>query len=213
MGRKKKEKRGYLVDSEEAKKLFSVNKTPPMAKYVASMLNQVNGWAGGTKPENVGMVSQVIKDFRQSNPQGSLDDWKQYHQNLEGINGIDQSVKDIRTKLDDVLANLNDVSDEDIREWVENLTYEKTYSGLSAQELILSQIADTLGQTYRLGSADDEKKGIDGYINEKPLQIKSSSYRNKNKQEKFPCPIIFYDLTPDGIEYNYNDEIKNYING
>ncbi len=213
MARKKKGKTGYLVDTEEAKNLFSVNQTPQLKKYVASMLNQVNGWARGTKSENVGMVSQVIKDFRKEKPQGTLDDWKQYHKNLEGIKGIDQSVKDIRKKLKEVLDNLNAITDKEIRKWVENLTYEKTYSGLSAQELILKNIAKALGYSYSLGSAEDETKGIDGYINGKPLQIKSSSYRNKNKQEKFLCPIIYYDLTPGGIEYSYNDEIKNYING
>ena len=213
MEKKDNVREGFLIESEEAKKMYSINQTPHMDTYVAPILNQVNIWAGGTSEENVGMVSQVIKDFREENPQGTLEDWKQYHQKLEGINGIDQSVKDIRTKLDDVLSNLNNIKDEDIRKWVENLTYEKTFCGLSAQEMILKKMATDLGYNYSLGNREDEKQGIDGYINNKPLQIKSSSYRNKNKQEKFNCPIIFYDLTPDGIEFNYNDEIKKYING
>ena len=213
MAKKKKKRKGTLINSDDAKNLYTTNKTPNLRKYVPSMLNQVNGWAKGTRPENVGMVSQVIKEFRKEYPNGTLDDWKKYHESLEGINGIGQSVKDIRAKLNDVLSNLNSVTDDDIRRWVENLTYEKTYTGLSAQEQILSQIATNMGKKYRLGDAEDEKKGIDGYINDKPLQIKSSSYRNKNKQEKFPCPIIFYDITEEGVEFEYNDEIKDYING
>lgn len=213
MARKKKERNGVLIDTDEAKLLYSVNQSPQMDKYVSPFLNQVNGWAGGTKPENVGMVSQVIKDFRKAYPNGTLEDWKQYHNNLGDIKGIDQSVINIRAKLDDVLNNLNNISDDAIREWVENLTYEKTYSGLSAQEQILSLIATNLGKSYQLGDANDEKQGIDGYVNGKPLQIKSSSYRNKNKLEKFSCPIVFYDLTKEGIVFDYNDELKNYING
>lgn len=213
MVRKKKKRNGQLIDTDEAKSLYLINQTPKMSKYVPSFLNQVNGWAGGTKPDNVGMVSQVIKEFRNANPNGTLEDWKQYHSNLGDIKGIAQSVIDIRAKLDDVLNNLNSISDDDIRKWVENLTYEKTYSGLSAQEQILSEIATDLGKNYQLGDANDEKKGIDGYVNGKPLQIKSSSYRNKNKLEKFSCPIVFYDLTQEGIVFDYNDELKRYING
>ena len=66
---------------------------------------------------------------------------------------------------------------------------------------------------YMLGSIEDEKQGIDGYIiNDRdgkisiyPLQIKSSSYENKHKQEHFLCPIVTYKLEKLGIKYNLPD--------
>lgn len=59
-----------------------------------------------------------------------------------------------------------------------------------------------------LGSIEDERQGIDGYIIDPkgpkfyPLQIKSSSYGNKHKQEHFVCPIVTYDLLEEGINFN-----------
>ena len=88
------------------------------------------------------------------------------------------------------------------------MVYEKTYCGLEVQRLILKKIAEKRGYDWILGSVEDEKQGIDGYIVDPngpkfyPLQIKSSSYGNKHKQEHFVCPVVTYDLKEEGINYN-----------
>jgi len=218
------------VTTPKAKSLLDINATPDVGTYISTFLNQINQWAGGSKPKNVGQVSELIKDFRQKHPTGDLDDWKKFHQDLTGeeievlqgkgknkkpvkahMAGIDQGVQDIMSKLTQVKASLNSVKEKDIRKWLENLTYEKTYCGLEAQEMILDKIATDLGNgyTYKLGSLEDERKGIDGFVidpNGKKfaLQIKSESYRNKNKQEQFKCPIIFYNLSKGGVEFNFD---------
>lgn len=227
------------ITTKSAKDLFDTNATPKLGKYRSTLLNQINRWADGSKAENVGQVSELIKDFRERHPDGKLSDWKEYHKNLEGQNitvlqgngkkkkrvqvemaGIEQGVTDIRKKLDVVRESLNSLTDEDIRKWLENLTYEKTYCGLEAQNMILKQIAQKLGNgySYTLGSMEDEQKGIDGYIvdsnnnNKYPLQIKSKSYKQTNTQEKFNCPIVYYELTKSGIKYNFSKRkhLKNF---
>ena len=88
------------------------------------------------------------------------------------------------------------------------MVYEKTYCGLEAQKLILKTIAENHHFDWILGSIEDERQGIDGYIIDPkgpkfyPLQIKSSSYGNKHKQEHFVCPIVTYDLFEEGINFN-----------
>lgn len=217
------------ITTKAAKDLFKTNATPDLGTYCSTLLNQINRWAGGSKPENVGQVSELIKEFRKHQPEGKLSDWKEYHKNLKGqsitvlqgkgkkkrvqvgMAGIEQGVTDIREKLDAVRESLNSLTDEDIRKWLENLTYEKTYCGLEAQDMILKQIARKLGDgySYTLGSMEDEQKGIDGYIidpkgEKHPLQIKSKSYKQTNTQEEFSCPIVYYELTKYGIKYNFS---------
>lgn len=215
------------IKYSDGQNLFKINTTPELPKYTSSIINDVNGWAGGSKPENVGQVSEIIKSFRAENPNGSLNDWIDYHKQLKNreiqilkgrgknkkqesvqIKGIEQGVADILHKLNEVKTSLDSLTEEDIRAWLENLVYQKTYCGLEAQELILKDIAEKNHFKWILGSMEDEKQGIDGYIIDTngpkffPLQIKSSSYGNKHKQEHFDCPVVSYDLREEGITYD-----------
>ena len=209
----------------DGQNLFQLNTTPDLPKYTSGFINDVNGWSGGTKPENVGQVSELIKRFREEHPQGTLEDWKTFHHTLTDIqvlkgrgntkrfenvhmNGIEQGVHDIMAKMDEVKNNINQLTEKKVQSWLENLVYEKTYCGLEAQKLILKTIAENHHFDWILGSIEDERQGIDGYIIDPkgpkfyPLQIKSSSYGNKHKQEHFVCPIVTYDLLEEGINFN-----------
>lgn len=56
----------------DGQNLFQLNATPDLPKYTSGFINDVNGWAGGTKPENVGQVSELIKRFRENTPKVHL---------------------------------------------------------------------------------------------------------------------------------------------
>lgn len=214
----------------EGQNLFQLNATPNLPKYTYSFINNVNSWAGGSKAENVGQVSELIKRFREENPRGTLEDWKRFHQALERTDiqvlkgrgktkrfdivqmaGIEQGVRDIIEKMDEVKNCINQLTEDKIRSWLENLVYEKTYCGLEAQKLILKKIAEKHNFDWILGEVEDEKQGIDGYIINPngplffPLQIKSTSYENKHKKEQFACPVVTYDLKEEGINYKMPD--------
>jgi len=214
------------IQYKEGQNLFDLNSSPELPKYTSGFINDVNGWAGGSKAENVSQVSEVIKQFREDIPEGSLEDWISFHQGLEGTDiqvikgkgktkrretvqmaGIEQGVRDIMDKMEEVKNNINQLTEDMVRSWLKNLVYEKTYCGLEAQELILQHIAEQNGFEWMLGSMEDEKQGIDGYIIDPngpryyPLQIKSSSYNNKHKPEHFICPVVTYDLIEEGVNY------------
>lgn len=214
------------IQYKEGQNLFDLNSSPELPKYTSGFINDVNGWAGGSKAENVSQVSEVIKRFREENPEGSLKDWISFHQGLEGSDiqvvkgkgktkrretvqmaGTEQGVRDIMKKMEEVKNNINQLTEDMVRSWLKNLVYEKTFCGLEAQELILKHIAEKNGFEWMLGSMEDEKQGIDGYIIDPngprfyPLQIKSSSYKNEHKPEHFMCPIVTYDLMKEGIKY------------
>jgi len=222
------------IPYKEDQNLFLINTTPDLPTYTSGFINDVNGWAGGSKPENVSQVSELIKQFREENPNGNLEDWMNFHQSLEGSDiqvlkgrgktkrletvqmaGIEQGVQDIMHKMEEVKNNINQLSEEKVRAWLKNLVYEKTYCGLEAQELILRHIATEQNFEWMLGSIEDEKQGIDGYVIDPngprifPLQIKSSSYNNKHKQEHFICPVVTYDLIEEGVNYKLpNDALS-----
>lgn len=65
-----------------------------------------------------------------------------------------------------------------------------------------------MNKDYRLATTNEEAQGIDGFIGDKPVSIKSSTYKIENRLgEIIPVPIIYYTKMKDGVtvEYNPND--------
>lgn len=54
---------------------------------------------------------------------------------------------------------------------------------------------------YRRSTAEEESRGIDGYIGEQPVSIKPATYMD-NLQEDISAPIVFYE------EYSSSDALK-----
>ena len=95
-----------------------------------------------------------------------------------------------------------------VEAWVKDLVYTKTYCGLKFQEAILAYLAREYNTTCRLANIEEEAQGIDGYLNDKPAQIKSITYKQEALlAEVINVPIIFYDKKKDGIniEFEPND--------
>lgn len=107
------------------------------------------------------------------------------------------------------MRNATEKIDKDlIEKWVKDLVYTKTYCGLKFQEAIIAYIATDMNKDYRLATTNEEAQGIDGFIGDKPVSIKSSTYKIENRLgEIIPVPIIYYTKMKDGVtvEYNPND--------
>ena len=80
-----------------------------------------------------------------------------------------------------------------VKHWVEDLVITKTYNGLYFQQAILQRLSTILGLPYRLATAEEESKGIDGYVNEVPVQIKANTYKSvRNERFSDGIVIIYY---------------------
>ena len=58
------------------------------------------------------------------------------------------------------------------------------------QDAIIKTIAKELNVSSRLSTPEEEGCGIDGYINDIPVQIKSITYRNEVRNEQFAEEIV-----------------------
>ena len=102
----------------------------------------------------------------------------------------------------------NTITKEMVENWVKDLIYGKTFCGLKFQTAIISAIANQLDKSCREANPEEEAQGIDGFIGDKPLQIKSATYKLEARlSETIDVPIVYYDKKKDGIniEYNPND--------
>ena len=82
------------------------------------------------------------------------------------------------------------------------------------QDAIIKHIAKELSVKSRLGDTNDEKHGIDGYINDIPVQVKSDTYIQAKPLEHFAEGIVMITYSKDertndiSFSYNPNDFVK-----
>lgn len=169
-------------------------------KYATQFINLINSNAQGTRPNVVGQMSELIQEFDGN----TLDEWITWYteRNPKAVANATERIFATYGKMCDAF---NAIDKQMIENWVKDLVYTKTFCGLKFQGAIIASIAKELGKTWRLANIEEESKGIDGYIGDKPLQIKADTYKLESRlSEKIDVPIVYYSKKKDGISINYN---------
>ena len=169
-------------------------------KYVTQVINLVNNNAGGTRPKVVGQMSELIKEFDGN----TIDEWIRWYTERYP-DAINNATNKIWGMYETMKPTFNTITKMMVENWVKDLIYGKTYCGLKFQTAIISAIANQLGKEWREANPEEEAQGIDGFIDNKPLQIKASTYKLEARlAETIEVPIVYYDKKKDGISIEYN---------
>lgn len=172
-------------------------------KYTTQIINLVNSNAQGTRPDVVGQMSELIQEFDGN----SLQEWIIWYSS-KYPDAINVATDKIYSKFLEMKSAVEVVNREMIEAWVKDLVYTKTFCGLKFQSAIISFLAGKVGKTCRLANVEEEAKGIDGFIGETPVQIKSVTYKIENRlRETIDVPIVFYEKKKDGINIEYDPSL------
>lgn len=173
----------------------------PFPKYTTMLINQINQTAQGTRPKVVGQMSELIQEFDGQ----TLEEWIEWY-NERQPNAVEAATEKIYDQFVKQKEAMMLIDKDLIREWVKDLVYTKTFCGLRVQQAIISFIAGKLGKSWRLANKEEEAKGIDGYIGNTPVQIKSAAYKMENHlNEVIDVPIIYYEKKKDGLNIEFNE--------
>ena len=168
-------------------------------KYTTQLINLVNSNAQGTRPVVVGQMSDLIQEFSGK----TIQDWIEWY-DMAQPHAIEKATDRIFQKFIEMKKAMELIDKELIREWVKDLVYIKTFCGLRFQEAIIAFVAKETGQSYRLANKEEEAKGIDGFIGNQAIQIKSVTYKMEARlSEAIEVPIIYYEKKKDGITIEY----------
>lgn len=143
-------------------------------KYSTQIINIANQNSRGTRPENVGQLSELFKEDKFD----TVEDWKEWYlDNYPDNVGVATSkIKKMITNLRKVLKQIDD---DMITKWVEDLIFRKTFNGLIIQESILSFLAEKHELEYTPAEKEDESKHIDGFLNGYPISVKPHTWKDK----------------------------------
>lgn len=188
------------ISVDEIRKYLDIE-SPEFPKYVAPLINLANRYAQGTRPKVVGQMSDLIQEFEGK----TLPEWEKWYLEKKP-DAIKNATEKILQKLRELRNSLDKIDRVMVEEWVRDLVIVKTFAGLRFQEAILRKGAEILGTNHRLSNADEESKGIDGYIGDIPVSIKPRTYETKSELlEHIEAKIIYYDKIDDAIEVDYGE--------
>ncbi len=191
------------ISNKEIRELLQIDSFE-FPKYSTQILNLANQNAQATRPKAVGQMSELIQEF----PKKSIKEWEKWY-----LEKYPNALRIATDKIMDMIENFKEVLDQIdkklIEKWVYDLVIVKTFIGLRFQEAILKRVSKLLNKKYRLASIEEEAKGIDGFIGDTPISIKSKTYKiKKNLSEKIDIKIVYYEKEKDGISIDISALIK-----
>lgn len=190
------------IPNSEVQELLS-GKTYSYPKYATQIMNLANQNAQGTRAKIVGQMSDLIQEFEGT----ALSEWEKWYleSHPDAIDNATEKVFAMVTLFKEAIVKIDK---ETVRKWIEELVVLKTFSGLKFQEAILKKISLHFKKPYRLAKPDEESKGIDGFIGDKPVSIKPMTYKTKmGLNEVISVPVVFYDKKKSEIVIEF-DETK-----
>lgn len=169
-------------------------------KYSTQLMNLANQNSQGTRPKVVGQLSDLIQEFDGN----KIEDWENWYL-IKKPTAFKDAVNKIYPMVEHLKDSIAKIDKEMVEKWVKDLVITKTFLGLKFQEAILKRISEDMKTTYRLATPEEESKGVDGVIGNKPVSIKPITYKTKmSLNQKIDVPIIFYDKKKDGINIEFS---------
>ena len=174
-------------------------------KYATQLLVLANQNAQGTRPKVVGQMSELIQEFEGN----ALEEWEKWYKEKHP-DAIEKATDKVFAQIVRLKGALEKIDRNMVNQWVSELVIEKTFAGLKFQQVILQKIAEDLKVGYSLANPQEESQGIDGYINDKPISIKASTYKiEKQLREEIEVPIVYYEKKKNEIVIEF--EPKDFI--
>jgi hypothetical protein len=194
--------------SEEEREELVADIDPEFPKYTTQIMNTANQNSQGTRPPTVGQLSEIIEEYKEEHPEGEYEDWVNfYFENYDGEKRIEEATDKVFEMVVKMREAAEEIDREMVNRWVKDLVLYKTYTGLGRnEEAILNKLSQEYDLPYEVGTAEDESKGIDGYLGKQPVSIKPITYKQKSRlQEEIQAPIVYYE------DYSTTEALKLYL--
>ena len=175
--------------------------SPEFPKYTSQLINWANQNAQGTRPKVVGKLSDLFPEFEKEVEDISITSWKEWYLS-KYPDAIDEATKKIWKQVENLKDAIVLIDEKMVRSWVEDLVITKTYNGLYFQQAILEKLSVILKLPYRLATAEEEAKGIDGYVGDTAYSVKPDTYKSTNARsisDEVNVKMIYYTKKKTGI--------------
>lgn len=176
-----------------------VTKSFDFPKYTTTLMNRANEMSQASRKQHVGQMSEIALEHKDK----THDEWEKWYFETYP-DAIDKATDKVYNMIQNYKDAIELIDKEMIYNWLYDLIIIKSRKGLLYQEIILKHFAEKNNTSYRLATPEEESQGIDGFIGNKPVQIKPKSYISQHHlHENITCDIIFYHKTRDYLTIYY----------
>ena len=172
-------------------------------KYSTQIINIANQNSRGTRPENVGQLSDLFKEEKFE----TVEKWKEWYLSNHP-NKVEVAINKIMLMVTNLREVMDEIDEELITKWVEDLLFRKTFNGLIIQESILKYLAEKHEMEYTPSTKEDESKHIDGYLDDIPISVKPHTWKDK-KELPFDLNgliVVYYKKNKASVTIEYDPE-------
>jgi len=135
----------------------------------------------------------------------TIENWKEWYTERYP-DAMEKATDKIYAQVENLKKAILLIDKEMVRNWVEDLTINKTFNGLYVQKAILASLAERKGTTYRLAEPDEEARGIDGFVGNTPYSVKPDTYKAMGRlSEGIDVKMIYYTKTRTGLKIEVED--------
>lgn len=183
------------ISPDERKKLTTGDrkKTP---KYTFFALNNAVKYSSANQKSTVGKITEIYREFEEEHPDGDFQDWRNFYCNHHnGRKRLDEATKKAYDMFLTIRASIDEIDREDVRDFVEGLVLNGTYSNQNAREAVIQKLIDSRSECKPL-TPDDGPHGCDlrwgdRYVSIQPEEMRSETLSNHDDV------IVFYFLEND----------------
>lgn len=191
-------------DRFSAEALYDASNIDPydFPKYTTQLLNLANQNSQATRPKVVGQMSELI----QKADAQTFGEWRDWYLERHP-DAIETAKQKVKSHIEKLKAAIEKIDEDMIEAWLEDLILVKTAEGLLIQQATLEHLSEQFDRAYSVAPAEDEAKGIDGYLGETPVSIKPESYKQKTsvQHEEIGAATVFYKKTRKYIHIEYDE--------
>ena len=198
-----------MIISIKNDELLALNgaKTPNFPKYTSQLINLANQNAQGTRPKVVGKLSDLFPIFEDETNEVTITKWQEWYL-LNYPNAINDATNRIWKQVENLKDAIAFIDKDMVKNWIEDLVITKTYNGLYFQHAILERLSAVLELPYHPATAEEESKGIDGYVGDTAYSVKPDTYKFTNARsisDDVDIKMIYYTKKKTGIVVEIED--------
>lgn len=178
--------------------------------YATQLMNIAGQNSQATRPKRIGSLKETWSKMRTAGIKGTLDNWTDYYNQTHGVDKLETAGNRIHEQL--IKMGIQWIDSGMCIEYVKETVYNKTHMGLGGEEMAIEVVAKHFSKPFRFSTPEEESQGIDGWIGDKPVQVKPHDSAFKahvhNHADQDKTLVVTYEKEKK-ICYIHNPEFMN----
>ena len=179
-------------------------------KYSTQLLNIATQNCQALRAKFVGSMKETWLEMKKQNLAGTLDTWTDYYNSTHGTDGLVEASK--KTFVMIKAMGITRIEEAMCLDYIKEVVYNKTHMGMGGEETAVQVVADYYKLPYRWSTAEEESRGIDAWIDDKPVQVKpeGSAFKGHVHNHADTTTELLITYTPKKkVCYIHNPEFMN----